>query len=140
MSHRERVAWLSLVAMAVTFGPYFVVVALLADQSGLPNLRLLVLFGAAALTQAVILAVGHVYLRRKAPLDARTPPDERDRAIDRRSVVLAYYVLLVGMVVVGVVMPFNASGWQIVNAALLAVATAEVVHYLSAVASYRSQS
>ena len=140
MSHRERVAWLSLVAMAVTFGPYFVVVALLADQSGLPNLRLLVLFGAAALTQAVILAVGHVYLRRKAPLDARTPPDERDRAIDRRSVVLAYYVLLVGMVVVGVVMPFNASGWQIVNAALLAVATAEVVHYVSAVASYRSQS
>jgi hypothetical protein len=126
--------------MAVTFGPYFVVVALLADQSGLPNLRLLVLFGAAALTQAVILAVGHVYLRRKAPLDARTPPDERDRAIDRRSVVLAYYVLLVGMVVVGVVMPFNASGWQIVNAALLAVATAEVVHYVSAVASYRSQS
>ena len=140
MSHRERVAWLSLVAMAVTFGPYFVVVAVSVEDNALPNLGLLALFGAAALTQAVILAVGHWYLRRRAPLDARTPPDERDQAIDRRSVVRAYYLLVAGLIVVGVVMPFNASGWQIVNAALLAVVTAEVVHYASTVTSYRSQS
>jgi hypothetical protein len=140
LSHREKVAWLSLVAMAVTFGPYFILAAVAPSGGGLPGLRSLALFAAAAVAQAVILGVGHWYLRHRSPLDARTPPDERDRAIDRRSVAMAYYVLIAGMVVVGVVMPFNTGGWEIVNAALLALITAEVVHYAWAAASYRMQS
>ena len=140
MSHREKVAWLSLIAMAVTFGPYFVIAGLSSSDGGLPGLRLLASFGAAAVAQALVLGLGRWYLRHTSPLDARTPRDERDRAIDRRAVTMAYYVLIAGMVVVGVVMPFNAGGWEIINAALLAVITAEVVHYGWAVASYRRQS
>jgi hypothetical protein len=142
MPYREKIAWLSLVAMAVTFGPYFVVAAVSIRDGGseLPGLRFLVLFAAAAITQVLLLGLGRWYLRRKSPLDARTPPDERDRAIDRRSVAMAYYVLIAGMIVVGVVMPFNASGWNIINAALFAVITAEVVHYACAVTNYRLQS
>lgn len=141
MPYREKIAWLSLIAMAVTFGPYFAIAAS-SRESGddLPELRLLLLFGIAAITQAILLGIGRWYLRRKSPLDARTPPDERDRAIDRRSVTLAYWVLIAGMIVVGVVMPFNAGGWSIINAALFALITAEVVHYASTVTSYRMQS
>jgi hypothetical protein len=84
--------------------------------------------------------LGRWYLRRRSPLDARTPPDERDRAIDRRSVATAYYVLITGVIIVGVVMPFNASGWDIINAALFAVTLAEVVHYACVVTNYRLQS
>jgi cytochrome b561 len=140
MSHREKVAWLSLVAMAVTFGPYFVVAAVSSGGDELPGLRSLALFGAAAVAQALVLGLGRWFLRHRSPLEARTPPDERDQAIDRRSVAMAYYVLIAGMIIVGVVMPFNAAGWTIVNAALLAVIAAEVVHYAWAVASYRRQS
>jgi hypothetical protein len=141
VSYREKIAWLSLIAMAVAFGPYFAIAGLSRDAGdGLPGLRLLALFGIAAVAQATLLGIGRWYLRRRSPLDARTPPDERDRAIDRRSVALAYWVLIAGMIVVGVVMPFNAGGWSIINAALFALILAEVVHYASAVTSYRMQS
>jgi hypothetical protein len=41
------------------------------------------------------------------------------------------------MILVGCVMPFNASGWRIVNAALAMIVAAEVVHYATVVFSYR---
>ena len=49
------------------------------------------------------------------------------------------YVLIAGMIMVGVMMPFNSGGWKIVNAALFMIVTAEVVHHGVAVASYRRQ-
>ena len=126
--------------MALAFGPYFVVTAMSSGGGEPPVVRSLVWLAAAAATPVLLLVVGQWYVRSRAPLDARTPPDERDRAIDRRSVALAYYVLIGGMIVVGVVMPFDAGGWSIINAALFVIIVAEVVHYACTVTSYRLQS
>lgn len=140
MPYRERTAWLSLLAMIVTFGPYFTMIATGYLPSGpMPNLRQLATFAVTAVVQALILGVGHLYLRRASIQDARTPLDERDQAIMRRSVSSAYYVLIAGMILVGCVMPFNSSGWSIVNAALFMIVAAEVVHYGVVVFSYRRQ-
>lgn len=140
MAYREKIGWLSLIAMAVTFGPYFMAVAVHAiPDAALPNLRQLFVFGITAVTQALIIGMGHLYFRRSSPEDARMPPDERDKAIMQRSISTAYYVLIAGMIMVGVMMPFNSSGWKIVNAALFMIVTAEVVHYGVVVASYRRQ-
>lgn len=105
----------------------------------LPNLRQLGLFAVAAIVQTLIGGVGHLYLDRRSPQDARTPPDERDRAIMGRSISSAYYVLIAGMILVGCVMPFSSSGWTIINAALVMIVAAEVVHYGVVVLSYRRQ-
>ncbi len=142
MAYREKLAWLSLIAMAVTFGPYFLLAAGSGTAGGaaMPATHLLLSFGVAALAQAVLLGLGRWFLRRRSPMDARTPLDERDRVIDRRSITLAYYVLVIGMILVGVVMPFSSAGWSIVNAGLLAIVIAELVHYASVVTSYRLQS
>jgi hypothetical protein len=140
MPYREKTAWLSLIAMAVTFGPYFTIVATgLFPRDALPNLRQLGLFAVTAIAQMLILGVGHLYLGRKSPQEKHSPPDERDRAIMRRSVSSAYYVLIAGMILVGCVMPFKSSGWTIINAALVMIITAEVVHYGVIVLSYRRQ-
>lgn len=140
MSYREKTAWLSLIAMALTFGPYFAIVKAGVFQSdALPNLRQLGVYAAAALTQVLLLGVGHLYLRYRSPEEARIPPDERDRAIKYRSMSYAYGVLIAGMIMVGVIMPFNSAGWSIVNAALFMIVIAEVVHYGAVVASYRRQ-
>jgi hypothetical protein len=140
LAYREKIGWLSLIAMAVTFGPYFMAVAVHAiPDAALPNLRQLFVFGITAVTQALIIGMGHLYFRRSSPEDARMPPDERDKAIMQRSISTAYYVLIAGMIMVGVMMPFNSSGWKIVNAALFMIVTAEVVHYGVVVASYRRQ-
>jgi hypothetical protein len=140
MPYREKIAWLSLVAMAVTFGPYFAVAAAGPFQhEALPNLGQLGLFAAAAIAQMLVLGAGHLYLRRMSPEDAHTPPDERDRAIMHRSISSAYYVLIAGMIVVGCIMPFSSSGWAIIDAALVTIVAAEVVHYSVVVFSYRRQ-
>ena len=63
MPYREKTAWLSLVAMAVSFGPYFAIVAAgsLAGAA-VPTLRQLGLLVAAALVQVLILGVGQLWL------------------------------------------------------------------------------
>lgn len=137
MPYREKIAWLSIIAMALTFGPYFVFIAVTNPGEALPDLRQLGLFAAAAIAQMVILGAGHLYLRRSSAEDARMPKDERDRAIDRQSMTAAYYVLIAGMIVVGCVMPFSASGWAIINAGLFAIIVAELVHYGVVAVSYR---
>ncbi len=43
--------------------------------------------------------------------------DERDRAIDWHAARTAYFILLTGMIVVGMLMPFNKSGWEVANTA-----------------------
>lgn len=140
MPYREKVAWLSLLAMAVTFVPYFAIVASgRFDGQPMPNLPLMACFAATTITQVAILGLGHLYLRFRAPEDARTPPDERDRAIMRRSMTTAYYVLMAGAIVVGCVMPFRHVGWTIVNGIVLSIVLAEVVHYGVVVMSYRRQ-
>lgn len=140
MPYREKTAWLTLIAIMITFGPYFAIVAA-RDRaaSAVPDLHQLSLFAVAVIAQAIILAVGHAILAIICPADARTPPDERDRAITSRSITFAYYVLIAGMIIVGCVMPFNSSGWTIIDAALAMIVTAELVHYGVIAVSYRRQ-
>ena len=140
MPYREKTAWLSLLAMFVTFGPYFTMIATRALPSEpMPNLHQLDLLAVTAIVQVLILGVGHLFLWRTSAQEARMPLDERDQAIKRRSVSSAYYVLIAGMILVGCVMPFNSGGWTIINAALFMIIGAEVVHYGVVVFSYRRQ-
>ncbi len=140
MPYREKIAWLSLVAIVVAFGPYFSIVALSPPPDDvLPNLGQLGLLGTATLLQVLILGIGHFSLRRLSPQDALLPLDERDRAIEHRSFRFAYYVLIGGMIVVGCVMPFDSTGWSIVNSAVLMIIAAELVHFGFVAYSYRRQ-
>lgn len=133
MAWREKQAWLALSVMVVAYGAYFSLVTA-SEQS---MLDMLLLFGGVAIAQAVVMIVGSTLLAVQAGKEARAKADERDRAIDRRGTRIAYFVLLTGMIVVGVVMPFSKQGWQISNAALLALVAAEIVRYGIVVASYR---
>ncbi|MET0331620.1 MAG: hypothetical protein ABW154_09355 [Dyella sp.] len=81
-----------------------------------------------------MIALGTWLLNRRA---VETRPDERDAAIASRSRHAAYNTLMAGMIMVGVVMPFSHSGWDIVNAALLAIAVSEVVHHRLIALAYR---
>ena len=137
MSCRERIAWLALFAMALAYGPFF---ALLGHEQayGGPSIgRFLLLFGAASAVRVAIEAGGRIALRVRMGAEALAPADERDRAIAARSAQFAYVVLLVGMIVVGIVMPFKSQGLAIVTSALFALIAAELIRYLAIVLSYR---
>ncbi len=140
MPYREKLAWLSLAAMTVTFGPYFAIVSAgVFPGDAVPDFRKLGLYAAFAIAQVLILGAGHLVLRRLSPQDARQPLDERDLEIKHRAVNWAYNVLIAGMILVGVMMPFTSHGWAIVNAALFMIAVAEFLRYAITAVSYRRQ-
>jgi hypothetical protein len=140
MPYREKTAWLSLFAMIVTFGPYFVYVAM--DHRlprPLPDLHELTYYAFITIAELLILGIGHLVLRLKSPEEARTPPDERDQEIKRRSLSSAYYVMIFGMIQVGCIMPFMNKGWTLVHASIFMIVAAEVTRLSVTVISYRRQ-
>jgi hypothetical protein len=140
MSYREKIAWLSLTAMAVAYVPYFLLVSRApASWEPFPHLHPLGLFAGVSILRVVILGAGYLYLRLSSTLVERPPLDERDRAIEHRSISAAYHVLMAGMILVGCFMPFNSREWTIVNAAIFWIVAAEVVRYGVAAATYRVQ-
>jgi hypothetical protein len=140
MSYREKIAWLSLIAMVTTYGPYFTFVGKSpVSWEPLPHLHPLALFALASVVRMLILGTGYLYLLLAIPRQERPPLDERDRAIEHRSIGAAYYVLLAGMILVGCFMPFSSTGWTIVNATIFWIVAAEIIRYGAIVASYRAQ-
>ncbi len=136
MPYREKLAWLGLGAMTLSYAAYFAV-AYSGSIKGLPNLRLLAVYAAASLLQLTILGIGWLVLGRTSGKEARAKPDEMDRAIANRASAVAYPVMMAGLVITGVFMPFTSIGWEIVHVALLSFIVAELVRYGVVLSSYR---
>jgi hypothetical protein len=135
MAYREKIAWLNLVIMGLVYSVYF---AIVATQLPPPRLiDMLWLFGIIAPVHALLIGIGVFAIRFQSGAEGRAPLDERDRAIERRGQSIAYLVLLAGMILVGVVMPFSEQPGKIVNTSLLAIVIAEMIHQGVIVLSYR---
>lgn len=68
MSYREKIAWLSLIAMAVAYGPYFTFVGRgPAPWEPMPHLHPLGLFAVVSIVRMLILGAGYLYLRLGSP-------------------------------------------------------------------------
>jgi hypothetical protein len=133
MAWREKTAWITLVAMVTAYSVYFAVIG----GSALPAISILALFGAVTVVQVITVIVVTSVWAILSGQDARAKADERDRAIARRGAGIAYYVLMAGVITVGVVAPFRDAGWRITNAALFALVIAETARQVIVVISYR---
>ncbi len=137
MLPRERSAWVWLAALIIVFGAYFTTVSVLQQSSAEVSFATQIgLLTAAMVILALVVGLDRLIVFNRDRHDAASF-DERDRLIELRSSSAAYYVLLVGMILVGCVMPFSANGWDIVHAALFAIFIAEVVHHGLVVLWYR---
>jgi uncharacterized BrkB/YihY/UPF0761 family membrane protein len=123
--------------MLVAYTVYFTIVGPTAGFGEARMVDIIWSFGRVAAALAVAMIVGAIAIAVTATKEASASADERDRAIARRGATIGYYVLIVGMVIVGVVMPFSEAPWKIVNAALLAIVLAEVTHQAVVLLSYR---
>lgn len=130
MVRAERFAWVWLTALVVVFSGYFIAVEVaLRGQPELPIVARLGMLAIALTTLAVVVGIDRLVAWMRARGQEPEVADERDRLIELRSTKAAYGVLMVGVLVCGVVMPFSNSGWELVHAALLAVAISEIVHH-----------
>jgi hypothetical protein len=132
MVAREQFAWVWLLTLVVTYAAYFTAVQLTGDA---PFMVRIIMFAAATIAQVVIIAVAStvIALRHRNELSG----DERDRAIEHRATTVAYSVLIVGMILVGCILPFSQSGWELFNAAVFVIALAEIVRHALIVTFYR---
>lgn len=141
MPYREKIAWLSLLAIGVPYCFYFASVLLQTPPPGpLPDFPRLIVFGVTALTHGSALGLGRLILWLTNRADAAIDLDERDRDFERRSLAAAYGVLMTGMLVVAAFSPYAKPGWEIVNGAVFFVVLAEITHYGVIVFNYRRQS
>jgi hypothetical protein len=139
MPYREKTAWLSLIAMAVTLIPYFTLIALDPPKGTAHDFRWLALYAVAVIVQLAILGGGRLWLRLQSPDEAKAPLDERDNAIHRSSLSAAYNILIAGMIAVGCLMPFGSPAPMICVSAIFVIVVAEVVHHSLIVVGYRRQ-
>ncbi|KAF1726992.1 hypothetical protein [Pseudoxanthomonas japonensis] len=138
MLSKERFAWVWLTALVVVFALYFTYVSVNADAVAAMHMGQRIGLLAIALgSLGVIALLTAVFGRHREEDGTPTLIDERDRRIDSRASVYAYYVLMAGIIVVGCVMPFTTGGWTIVHATLLAIAAAELVHAGLVIHGYR---
>lgn len=135
MSSLEKRAWLMLWSMCPVYFVYFAIQLGFPDQLSTMLERMACLALVASL-HAVGYVSGWLVIKRR---EAGEPfvEDERDRAIDGRATRTAYFILLTGMILAGMIMPFNRGGWEIVNAALFFIVLSETVRYALILTGYR---
>lgn len=136
MAYREKVAWLIFVSMVAAYALYFGLI-IAGHPAGQEMFAMLWLFGSIAATQALVVIAGYLYLMMKTPKAERQSADERDHAIRRRGAAAAYYIMMAGMILVGVIMPFTDTGVKVANTALFAIVLAETVNSIVVLISYR---
>ncbi len=132
-SYREKSAWLVLLALALVFGNYF-----LGAWNAAPA-QALSAFADAVVLLLVLMVAGHVVIAlfHNPADDLDSPEDERDRAVNLKSMRNAYYVLAAGFwsvpVMLIVPLPLAVS----LNIWLAVLVLAEIAYYGSVVAAYR---
>ena len=135
MSFNEKSAWISLVSVAVVGLVFFLNVPRTLTPSLGPEMLYTMLVCVAALV--VIESVAHAVVAMRAPTDAQSPKDERDRLIELRAIRIAAYVyaaLSMGAVSLLLV---GANGAALGYAVLLVLVIAEIVNYGSCILYYR---
>lgn len=146
MSSLEKRAWLTLWSMCPPYCVYFVIQ--FGFPSLLPTMQVHIACLAAAASVHAIAYVSGLLLIKRRETDEELLHDERDRAIDARATRAAYFMLLTGMILVGVVMPFGSGSrgvppsdlayiWKLVNAALFFIVLSETLRVTLTVYGYR---
>lgn len=134
MSFREKSAWISFVSILLVFVPYFWNVARVVHGWGTFPFTLAVGFLAAF----VLIEIGaHAALALRAPAEARTPKDERERLIEMKATQVAFQVLVLGALTGVGAMHLTNSVWVMGQAVLLAIVVAELVKFGGQILHFR---
>ena len=142
MSLREKLAWAQLLALlgfgGAYFGPVFGSYLGWAAVPGGGQFMWLVACIIGLIAGQVVLAVAVAIVTAiRAPAEARSPKDERDRQIGLLGTRNGYYMLATGMVVSMLTLHMGAGIVQMVNFMFFALLLAELSRLGSLVFTYR---
>lgn len=95
MSFREKSAWIQFLTILIVFSGFYLSIYLgLVPSRGWEHFRVLM----ACIGLVIVLQIAlHIIAAILNPEDARSPKDERERAIQHRAHTYGYYVLMIGV-------------------------------------------
>jgi uncharacterized membrane protein len=137
MPYREKLSWLTLISLLIAATAYFGIFGPAVEFGKTRLLDIVWSYGPVAAVHGLVVLAGYAALALTPSGEPKAPADERDRAIERRSTSAAYFVLLIGMLLVGMVMPFTEPPYKIINTALFVIVLAEVVRDTVMLFGYR---
>ena len=137
MAYREKMAWLTLTGFVLAYGYYFGIAGPAVRFGENDLLDIVRSFGPVAAIHGLITLASSAALFFAAKRDASHKPDERDRAIDRRATSVAYGLMMIGLIIVGVVAPFTDPAYKIINGSLGVIVICEIVRDLIIIVGYR---
>ena len=135
MTFHEKSAWITLVAIVLVGGAYFLHVPWTLRPEFDPILWKGFVYCLVAFLAFEV--VGHLVLALRSPREARAPRDERERLIDLKAIRLAAYVYVVGSFAAVFTLHHGANGLAIANLVLLAFVLAQIVNYTARIAYHR---
>jgi Na+/H+ antiporter NhaB len=100
MSFREKAAWVTFLAVLISFGFYFVSVGTALHANADAGAWLPVSVPALITLVVVVIlveVVAQVVIAARSPTEARGPLDERERVIELKATRPAFFVLMVGV-------------------------------------------
>ncbi|MEZ5291636.1 MAG: DUF2178 domain-containing protein [Vicinamibacterales bacterium] len=136
MSFREKSAWISFLSLLAVFTPFFYYSYLtLTDQMGRREgaTTAFTLLAAFVVLEIVL----HAVIAIRAPKEARSPRDERERLIEMRATRLAFPVLVLGALLSAAVIHVTRSAWIMQQAVLFAIVVAELLKFGTEIVLFR---
>jgi hypothetical protein len=137
MHSRERTAWAWLVCLLIAPTIYFAGLNHSNWVPGNDELSRLAALSMPLIVMAFVALGVHALNIIKARQQGRDLLDERDQLIEMKSTSVSYHVLMAGMIVVGMMMPFSATRWELVDTSFFFIVLAEVVHSCITIYAYR---
>jgi hypothetical protein len=128
MSFRERSAWISFLLLLLVFAPFFwnAYRQFTGGVDRHTGFGLAVALLAAFVVLEVVLHAVHAL---RAPREARTPRDERERMFDMRATSAAYQVLVAGALAGVATIHVTRSAWVMQQVVLLAIVVSQLVRF-----------
>lgn len=138
MSFREKITWVSLVAMGGVYGWYFwTVMPVLAAGHG-DALHYAHLLGSTIALVAILQIIPIVVMAAVAPRDAQAPEDERETLFSLKGTRAAYYVLVAGALFASAAgIFFGANSGMLANYILLSLVASNLIKYATQIAYFR---
>lgn len=137
MAFREKMAWFTLIGFVLTYAFYFGIAAPAVDFGRNNMLDIVWSFGPVAAVHGLISIIGSAAIAIAARRDASNMADERDHAINRKATMVAYYIMMVGVMFVGVAGPFTMAPYKIVNMSLALIVICQIVQDVLVIRGYR---
>jgi cytochrome b561 len=137
MSFREKSAWITFILVLGVFGIYFVNFGVHYFSPTHPHLNDFHLFFGLVIAIIVLEVVLHAIAAARAPQDANTPRDERERLIALKATQPAFFVLMAGAFLAIGTIHLGGGALLLMHSVLFAMWIAELTRYGALIYYYR---